>query len=225
MLFTLLGLGIFLIGAMAFAIDISNLWFNRQAAQTAADAACTAGAMDLLVDATNGTVNQGGFNTSTSANPFDCSTSQTPAPCQYATLNGFGSSIASGSTALGNNVSFDWSPRDSGAGRSYRSASHDCARSFHAGHRHRQHSHLLCRDAERNEQSKVSARLRYAVYRSLPLQFQFWCWIRTARSRLRSSPPSTSREMGRYRSSVAPAEAFKLTPRQTLGPVDKATAR
>jgi Flp pilus assembly protein TadG len=110
MLFTLLGLGIFLIGAMAFAIDISNLWFSRQSAQTAADAACTAGAMDLLVDATNGTVNQGGFNTSTSANPFDCSTSQTPAPCQYATLNGFGSSIASGSTALGNNVSFDWSP-------------------------------------------------------------------------------------------------------------------
>jgi hypothetical protein len=110
MLFVLLGLGIFLIGAMAFAIDISNLWFNRQAAQTAADAACTAGAMDLLVDATNGSVNQGGFNTATSANPFDCNTSQTPAPCQYATLNGFGSSIASGSTALGNNVSFDWSP-------------------------------------------------------------------------------------------------------------------
>jgi hypothetical protein len=110
MLFVLLGLGVFLIGAMAFAIDISNLWFNRQSAQTAADAACTAGAMDLLVDATNGAVNQGGFNTSTSTNPFDCNTSQTPAPCQYATLNGFGSSIARGSTALGNNVTFDWSP-------------------------------------------------------------------------------------------------------------------
>src|SRR6266849_5862923 len=64
LLFVLLGLGIFLIGAMAFAIDISNLWFNRQAAQTAADAACTAGAMDLLVDYTNGTTGQGGFTVS-----------------------------------------------------------------------------------------------------------------------------------------------------------------
>src|SRR5713101_5331181 len=105
MLFTLLGLGIFLIGAMAFAIDISNMWFNRQSAQTAADAACTAGAMDLLVDATIGTTNQGGFTAGTA---FDCNTSQTPAPCQYATLNGFSSSIAAGSTALGNNVSVDF---------------------------------------------------------------------------------------------------------------------
>src|SRR5579859_3592013 len=56
MLFTVLALAIFLIGAMAFAIDMSNVWFNRQSAQTAADAACTAGAMDLLVQATNGTM-------------------------------------------------------------------------------------------------------------------------------------------------------------------------
>ena len=39
MLFVVLGLGLFLIGATAFAIDLSNMWFNRQAAQTAADAA------------------------------------------------------------------------------------------------------------------------------------------------------------------------------------------
>jgi len=38
MIFVVLGLGLFMIGAMAFAIDLSNLWFNRQAAQTAADA-------------------------------------------------------------------------------------------------------------------------------------------------------------------------------------------
>jgi hypothetical protein len=105
MLFTLLGLGIFLIGAMAFAIDLSHMWFNRQSAQTAADAACLAGAMDLMVDATNSTTGQGGFTAGTA---FDCNTSQTPAPCKYATLNGFNSSIASGSTALGNNVSVDF---------------------------------------------------------------------------------------------------------------------
>jgi len=107
LLFVLLGLGIFLIGAMAFAIDISNLWFNRQAAQTAADAACTAGAMDLLVDATNGTTGQGGFTAGTA---FGCNASDTnplpnSAPCKYAALNSFGSSVKSGSASLGDNVS------------------------------------------------------------------------------------------------------------------------
>ena len=112
MLFVLLGLGLFLIGAMAFAVDMSNLWFNRQAAQTAADAACAAGAMDMLVDYTNGTTNQGGFSIGSSGSPpaaVDCSTSQTPAPCQYATLNGFNSAISQSSAnsgTMGNNVTF-----------------------------------------------------------------------------------------------------------------------
>ena len=112
MLFVLLGLGLFLIGAMAFAVDMSNLWFNRQAAQTAADAACAAGAMDMLVDYTNGTTNQGGFSIGSSGSPpaaVDCSTSQTPVPCQYATLNGFNSAISQSSAnsgTMGNNVTF-----------------------------------------------------------------------------------------------------------------------
>src|SRR5205807_2556902 len=89
MLFTVLGLGIFLIGAMAFAIDFSNIWFNRQSAQTAADAACTAGAMDLLVDATNGTNTQGGFtaNTAFGCNATDSNPKPASSPCQYAALN------------------------------------------------------------------------------------------------------------------------------------------
>src|SRR2546428_8979766 len=93
MLFVLLGLGLFLIGAMAFAIDMSNLWFNRQAAQTAADAACTAGAMDMLVDYTNGTTSQGGFSVSGSPAAVHCDATPTAAPCKYAALNGFGSPI------------------------------------------------------------------------------------------------------------------------------------
>jgi uncharacterized membrane protein len=109
MVFVLLGLGLFLIGAMAFAIDLSNLWFNRQSAQTAADAACTAGAMDLLVKATNGG-SPGGFTAGTA---FDCSVHPTYAPCQYASLNGFNSSIPQGSTALGNNVYVDFPARTS----------------------------------------------------------------------------------------------------------------
>src|SRR5262249_58834028 len=106
MLFIVLGLGIFLLGAMAFAIDLSNAWFRRQAAQTAADAACTAGAMDMLVNATNGTTNQGHFNGGSTHPNFDCFTSRpysnstSPAPCLYAALNGFDSNIVSGSTAI-----------------------------------------------------------------------------------------------------------------------------
>src|SRR6266700_2366170 len=81
----LLALGIFLLAAVGFGVDFANFWFHRQAAQTAADAACTAGAMDLLADATNGITTQGGFDTSSGA--FGCSGS-TAAPCKYAALNG-----------------------------------------------------------------------------------------------------------------------------------------
>lgn len=111
MLFVLLGLGLFLIGAMGFAIDLSNLWFNRQAAQTAADAACTAGAMDLLVDATDEITNQGGFTAGSSPVAFDCSAHPTYAPCQYAARNGFSSSLnqtSANSGTLGDNVYVDF---------------------------------------------------------------------------------------------------------------------
>ncbi|MGH9502107.1 MAG: TadE/TadG family type IV pilus assembly protein [Terriglobales bacterium] len=41
-------LALFLLGAMAFCVDMGNLWWHKQTAQNAADAACTAGMMDLL---------------------------------------------------------------------------------------------------------------------------------------------------------------------------------
>jgi len=107
MLLVLLALGVFLIGAMAFAVDLSNLWFSRQSAQTAADAACTAGVEDLLADTVNGGTH-GGFTPGTA---FDCKTNGAFAPCAYASLNGFGSPIAQGSTALGNNVYVDFPAR------------------------------------------------------------------------------------------------------------------
>ena len=112
MLFVLLGLGIFLIGAMAFAIDLSNMWFNRQSAQTAADAACTAAAMDMLVGATNGTMPSNANFTPSSKNTYDCnSASPLPSPCSYASLNGYSSSISQtnvGSGAIGDNVFMDF---------------------------------------------------------------------------------------------------------------------
>src|SRR5215469_3009372 len=108
MLFTLLGLGLFLIGAMAFAVDMSYLWFNRQDAQTAADAACTAGAMDWLKNVVDGVTNNGHFTPGTN---FDCNSTTpnsnssgttNPAPCVYAALNGYPSSLSKAQATAGN---------------------------------------------------------------------------------------------------------------------------
>src|SRR5437764_7118126 len=102
---------------MAFAIDLGHFWFRRQAAQTAADAACTAGAMDLLVDATDGRTNQGHFTAGSSPVAFDCNATTpnsnspgntNPSPCVYAGLNGFASTIVHNGTGLGNDVYVDF---------------------------------------------------------------------------------------------------------------------
>jgi Putative Flp pilus-assembly TadE/G-like len=86
--FITLVLGIFLLGALCFAFDLSNMWFHRQAAQSAADAACAAGAMDILVDAEGGATGKQGFTLGTG---YTCSTSSTDAVCSYAAKNGYSS--------------------------------------------------------------------------------------------------------------------------------------
>jgi hypothetical protein len=100
--FVVLVMGLFLLGAVAFSVDMGNLWFHRQSAQTAADAACTAGAMDLLVEAQGGATGHQGF---TSGAPFNCSAGSTAAPCQYAAFNGYDSS---GTATSGNLVSVNF---------------------------------------------------------------------------------------------------------------------
>lgn len=83
----LLVLGTFLLGAIGLATDFSNLWFHKQKAQTAADAACQAGAMDLLEIAEGAsTTTSAGFTPGTG---FSCSTASGAAPCKYGALNGF----------------------------------------------------------------------------------------------------------------------------------------
>jgi len=86
MVFVTLILGIFLLGALCFAFDLSNMWFHRQTAQTAADAACAAGAMDILVDAQGGATGKQGFTLGT---PYSCTTSSTDSVCTYAAKNGY----------------------------------------------------------------------------------------------------------------------------------------
>ena len=84
----MLALGLFLLGALAFSVDLTNVWFQRQSTQVAADSACTAAAMDLLIDAQGGATGNQGFTT-TSA--FNCTPSSAAMPCVYARRNGYSS--------------------------------------------------------------------------------------------------------------------------------------
>jgi hypothetical protein len=92
LVFMVLALSVFLLGAGALCVDMSNLWFHRQAAQNAADAACTAGAMDLLVDAQGGATGHQGF---VNGAAFNCSVGSTATPCRYAAKNGYTSNNTS----------------------------------------------------------------------------------------------------------------------------------
>jgi hypothetical protein len=84
--FLVLALAIVFLGAGAFSVDMSNLWFHRQAAQNAADATCVAGAMDLLVGAQGGATGHQGF---AAGSAFNCSAGSTWPICQYAAKNGY----------------------------------------------------------------------------------------------------------------------------------------
>jgi hypothetical protein len=100
--FLLVILSGFLLASVGFAVDLSNMWFHRQAAQSAADAACVAGAMDMLY-LHNGTITTSpAFTVGTSG---DCSSSSTAALCQYAQFNGYAATTSavgwSTSTAAG----------------------------------------------------------------------------------------------------------------------------
>ena len=81
-------LSLFLLAALAFAVDYTNIWFQRQQAQTAADAACSAGAMDIYQLASGATLPNSGFVLGTGGS---CSSygSAGPTMCWYASKNGF----------------------------------------------------------------------------------------------------------------------------------------
>lgn len=81
-------LSLFLLAVLAFAVDYTNIWFMRQQAQTAADAACQAGAMDIYEVVGGVTLPNKGFVIGTAG---DCSSygSAGPTMCWYAGKNGF----------------------------------------------------------------------------------------------------------------------------------------
>jgi uncharacterized membrane protein len=95
-------LSLFLFGTLALAIDFANIWFHRQAAQAAADAACQAGSMDLLATAKGISLPAMGFTPGAAG---DCVSSAGASICSYANVNGYnGAGLAT--TAASNSVSW-----------------------------------------------------------------------------------------------------------------------
>lgn len=82
----ILMLGTFLLAVFGFSVDLTNIWFHRQAATAASDAACQAGAMDLLASAGGLTLPAMGF---TAGNAGDCISASAATMCTYARLNGY----------------------------------------------------------------------------------------------------------------------------------------
>jgi hypothetical protein len=103
-------LGVFLLAMFGFAVDLTNIWFHRQAARAAADAACQAGAMDMLAEASGMTLAATGFTLGTASN---CVGSPSATMCKYAALNGYdGTGLVAGTAS--NSVSWSFPSSVSG---------------------------------------------------------------------------------------------------------------
>ena len=87
-IFVIVALGIFLLGLVGFGVDMTNMWFHRQTAQAASDAACQAGIMDEfdIVGKVTLPAPGAGFTPGTA---FQCSDPKFAAatPCWYASLS------------------------------------------------------------------------------------------------------------------------------------------
>ena len=90
-------LGMFLLAVLGFGVDLTNIWFHRQAATAAADAACEAGAADMLAENGGLSLPSMGFTPGTASN---CVSSSSATMCTYANLNGYnGKGISSGAAS------------------------------------------------------------------------------------------------------------------------------
>jgi len=89
-------LGLFAMGVLGFGVDLSNVWFHKQAARAAADAACQAGAIDILAGASSSGP-QKGFTTGTASN---CVSTSAATMCSYADANGYdGNGLVAGTAS------------------------------------------------------------------------------------------------------------------------------
>jgi putative Flp pilus-assembly TadE/G-like protein len=98
------------------AVDGAGLWFHRQAAQSAADAACLAGAVDLQYLAVNSTFPTANplptcsGCTTFSPTAFTCTSTSNYVPCKYAAFNGYNSAGLTSSTPNLVSVSYPVNP-------------------------------------------------------------------------------------------------------------------
>lgn len=79
-------LSLFLLAVLGFSVDLTNLGFHHQAAQAAADAACEAGATDMLAMNSGLSLASTGFTAGTAS---DCTLSSSATMCAYASSNGY----------------------------------------------------------------------------------------------------------------------------------------
>jgi hypothetical protein len=87
-------LGVFLLAMFGFAVDLTNVWFHRETARAAADAACEAGAMDMLATSSGMSLTHAGFTIGTNG---DCASTSAATMCTYASVNGYnGTGIVTG---------------------------------------------------------------------------------------------------------------------------------
>lgn len=92
----LLMMALFLLAIVGFSVDLTNLWFQRQSAQSAADAACQAGALDMSAVIAGLTLPNMGFTPGTAGN---CNANPGGTICFYANANGFsGSGLNAGTS-------------------------------------------------------------------------------------------------------------------------------
>lgn len=87
-LLLIVGLSIFLIGALGLALDGAHMYAQQQMARAAADAGAQAAVLSIY-HGTNATA-PNPFGTGSNPAPFTCSTTDGRTPCVYARLNGFG---------------------------------------------------------------------------------------------------------------------------------------
>src|ERR1019366_4131204 len=84
-------MGIFLIGAVGLAIDVSQLFGQQQMAQVAADAAAQAAMLSVFQRVNTVATNPAQFSAAPGTS-FTCDTTHLPTtPCKYVQMNGFGS--------------------------------------------------------------------------------------------------------------------------------------
>jgi hypothetical protein len=79
-------LALLMFAGLALAVDLANMWFHRQTTQSAVDAACQAGAMDMLASSSGVQLNSMGFTPGTASS---CASSPSATMCAYAKFNGY----------------------------------------------------------------------------------------------------------------------------------------